>query len=331
MDEPTSVLTPQEVEILFETLRKLSAEGTAILYISHKLEEIRALCDARHDPAAGQGGRRPATRARRRARELAETDGRHDAARARTRGDRDAGRGGAEASNALSAASPTPFGTPLQVDLASRCARARSWASAASPATGRTNCWRRCRARLRTSRGAIELDGRADRRSWARTRGAALALLAAPEERLGHAAAPDMSLTENALLTGGRAAEAVASAASSTGPKARAFAEEVIAAFDVRTPGPDDAARALSGGNLQKFVIGREILQDPTVLVVNQPTWGVDASAAAAIRQALLDLARAGCGGDRHQSGPRRADGDLRPLRRAERGAAVGAASDARA
>ncbi len=62
----------------------------------------------------------------------------------------------------------------------------------------------------------------------------------------------------------------------------------------MRTPGPGRAARSLSGGNLQKFVIGREILQRPEVLVVNQPTWGVDAAAAAAIRQALLDLASAG-------------------------------------
>jgi len=74
----------------------------------------------------------------------------------------------------------------------------------------------------------------------------------------------------------------------------RAFAERVITRFDVRTPGTTTAARALSGGNLQKFVIGREVLQRPKVLVVNQPTWGVDAAAAAAIRQALLDLTEKG-------------------------------------
>ena len=68
----------------------------------------------------------------------------------------------------------------------------------------------------------------------------------------------------------------------------------MISEFDVRTPGPENAARSLSGGNLQKFVIGREVLQRPEVLVVNQPTWGVDASAAAAIRQSLLDLAAGG-------------------------------------
>jgi simple sugar transport system ATP-binding protein len=75
---------------------------------------------------------------------------------------------------------------------------------------------------------------------------------------------------------------------------ARRFAERIIETFDVRTPGPANAARSLSGGNLQKFVIGREVLQRPDLLVVNQPTWGVDASAAAAIRQALLDLAENG-------------------------------------
>jgi simple sugar transport system ATP-binding protein len=78
--------------------------------------------------------------------------------------------------------------------------------------------------------------------------------------------------------------------------RARGFAERIIAEFDVRTPGPETAAGALSGGNLQKFVIGREILQRPLVFVVNQPTWGVDASAAAAIRQAILDLAAEGTG-----------------------------------
>jgi simple sugar transport system ATP-binding protein len=121
-----------------------------------------------------------------------------------------------------------------------------------------------------------------------------LGLLAAPEERLGHAAAPDMSLTENALLTGAIREELVSGGFLNWG-KAQTFAEKIIKDFDVRTPGPGNAARALSGGNLQKFVIGREILQRPACLVVNQPTWGVDASAAAQIRQALLDLAAEGC------------------------------------
>ena len=120
-----------------------------------------------------------------------------------------------------------------------------------------------------------------------------IGICAAPEERMGHAAAPDMSLTENAALTARKRKNLTKNGFVNWG-RARSFAEEIIERFDVRTPGPNNAARSLSGGNLQKFVIGREILQDPKVLIVNQPTWGVDASAAAAIRQALLDLAAQG-------------------------------------
>jgi len=102
-----------------------------------------------------------------------------------------------------------------------------------------------------------------------------------------------MSLTENAMLTGAARME-LDKGGFLDWPATRTFAEKVIAKFDVRTPSAASAARSLSGGNLQKFVIGREVMQDPDVFVVNQPTWGVDASAAADIRQALLDLAKNG-------------------------------------
>ncbi len=74
--------------------------------------------------------------------------------------------------------------------------------------------------------------------------------------------------------------------------------------FDVRKAKRDPEAASLSGGNLQKFIVGREILREPGVLVVSQPTWGVDAGAAAVIRQALLDLSAARRRGSRHQPGP---------------------------
>ena len=121
----------------------------------------------------------------------------------------------------------------------------------------------------------------------------ALGIFSAPEERLGHAAAPNMSLVENAVMTGADRQSLVQNGFLNW-TKAKVFTEDIIARFDVRTPSADNAARSLSGGNLQKFVIGREVMQNPEVLVVNQPTWGVDAAAAAAIRQALLDLASPG-------------------------------------
>ena len=115
----------------------------------------------------------------------------------------------------------------------------------------------------------------------------------APEERNGHAAVGDMSLPENILLSH-HAAEGLARGGWINAVAARGWSDRVRAAFDVRADGPAPPARALSGGNLQKFVIGREVLREPGVLVVNQPTWGVDAGAAAAIRRALIALARRG-------------------------------------
>jgi ABC-type uncharacterized transport system ATPase subunit len=74
----------------------------------------------------------------------------------------------------------------------------------------------------------------------------------------------------------------------------RSAAARICQAMDVRKSGEDPAAGSLSGGNLQKFIVGRELDRQPSVLVVNQPTWGVDAGAASRIRQALIDLAKAG-------------------------------------
>jgi len=113
-----------------------------------------------------------------------------------------------------------------------------------------------------------------------------------PEERLGRGAVPRMSLTENALLTAHRAGmlnnglirfDAVAE-----------FARRCIDGFNVKCGGEEHAANSLSGGNLQKFIMGREILLAPKLLVVAQPTWGVDVGAAAFIRQQLIDLRNQG-------------------------------------
>jgi ABC-type uncharacterized transport system ATPase subunit len=113
-----------------------------------------------------------------------------------------------------------------------------------------------------------------------------------PEERLGRGAVPAMSLAENALLTGHR--EHMVHGGWISTKAMRAFADRCISAFDVRCGGNGALAQSLSGGNLQKFIVGREILQEPKVLVVAQPTWGVDVGAAGFIRQQLLDLAARG-------------------------------------
>ena len=114
-----------------------------------------------------------------------------------------------------------------------------------------------------------------------------------PEERNGHAAVPTFTLTDNAVLTA-RDRLGMVRAGLIDARAARTYAGEVIEAFSVKATGPGAAADSLSGGNLQKYIMGREILQKPQVLVVSQPTWGVDAGAAAAIHQALVDLAATG-------------------------------------
>ncbi|WP_122073431.1 ABC transporter ATP-binding protein [Pseudophaeobacter sp. EL27] len=288
MDEPTSVLTPQEVEILFQTLEKLRAEGTSILYISHKLEEIRTLCDHATILRLGKnvGECVPAETS---ASEMAELMV-GAALTPPKRGNRDFGAVAMDISG-LSVPSPSAFGTALRnVHLTVR--RGEILGIGGVAGNGQDELLSVLSGEVLTQTDAVKLGadpighlGPVARR--------ALGVLAAPEERLGHAAAPDMSLTENAMLTGATR-EGLVKNGFLKWAAAKEFAERVIEAFDVRTPGPENAARSLSGGNLQKFVIGREVLQRPEVLVVNQPTWGVDASAAAAIRQSLLDLAAGG-------------------------------------
>jgi general nucleoside transport system ATP-binding protein len=118
-------------------------------------------------------------------------------------------------------------------------------------------------------------------------------LAAVPEERNGHAAVGAFTLWENAVLTG-RNRLGLAGGGLIKTRAAKRFAGDVISAFTVKALGAEAAAGSLSGGNLQKYVMGREILQKPAVLIVDQPTWGVDAGAAAAIHQALTDLAAQG-------------------------------------
>jgi simple sugar transport system ATP-binding protein len=114
-----------------------------------------------------------------------------------------------------------------------------------------------------------------------------------PEERNGHAAVGDFTLSDNSVLTARDRLGMVMLGLINSGA-ARTYTGKVIADFAVKALGPGSIAGSLSGGNLQKYIMGREILQKPSVLVVSQPTWGVDAGAAAAIHQALVDLAAAG-------------------------------------
>ena len=284
MDEPTSVLTPQAVLRLFDTLRRLAAEGCSILYISHKLDEIRALCQRatvlRSGRVTGQCDPRAETSAA--------------LARMMIGGElphprhRDASAGApALVVDALDVRADDPFGTALRgISFSVRAGEIVGIAGVSG------NGQKELLAALSGERtlgrkDAIVLCGTPAGRFGAAAR-RALGLAFVPEERLGRGAVPEMSLADNALLTTRGPALVAHGFVRSNG--VRAYATQTIARFGVKTTGPDAAARSLSGGNLQKFIVGREIGQQPKVLIAAQPTWGVDVGASAQIRQALIDL-----------------------------------------
>ena len=295
LDEPTSVLTPQEADKLFETLERLRDEGKSILYISHRLEEVKRLCDRatvlRHGKVVGHCDPRKETAA-----SLARMMVGSEVLAIR----REATAPAQEPAEllgiyGLSRKPAGPFSIPLRdIRLSLRAGEVLGIAGVAG--NGQGEFFEAVSGEvLQDSPDIVRIRGNPVGRldiSGRRLLGAAFV----PEERLGHGAAPYMKLSENLLLSRFRTdARAFLSRLGivRTGPVAAA-AQRIVTEMDVRKSAEDPEAASLSGGNLQKFLIGRELDRKPAVLVVNQPTWGVDAGAAARIRQALVDLARSG-------------------------------------
>jgi len=290
MDEPTSVLTPQEVDRLFDTLRQLAAEGCSILYISHKLEEIVALCDK---ATILRQGRRvaecdPRVETKKSMAELMIGSELQDLAR---RDDSESGAARLVVRD-LNLASEDTFGTDL-TDIRFDVRAGEIFGIAGVAGNGQTELLAALSGEtLADAADAVRIDGHEVGRRGVRER-RDLGQCCIPEERNGHAAVPDMSLLDNVFLSGHRRMGLLAGGFIRSEPTS-AFTNDVIKQFAVVADGSDATAGSLSGGNLQKFIVGREILQAPGVLVASQPTWGVDAGAAAAIHQALIDLAAAG-------------------------------------
>lgn len=290
MDEPTSVLTPLEVSELFETLSRLADEGMAILYISHKLEEIRQLC---HEATILRGGRKVATADPREesAQGLAALMMGSDIPAGVSREHFEPGSTLLELSH-LDHPAQDQNGISLQaISLSVRAGEIVGIAGVAG--NGQDELMQIIAGELLLDNEdsvwlhekKVGHEGAGERRR----RG----LCCVPEERLGHAAVPSLSLVENVFLTAHHR-KALRPGGLISYRRSRQFAEEIIERFNVQCNGPMALAGSLSGGNLQKFIVGREILQDPDVLVVSQPTWGVDAGAASAIHEAIRTLAAEG-------------------------------------
>ncbi len=288
LDEPTSVLTPRAVERLFATLRQLAARGTSILYISHKLDEIRALCQRCTVLRAGKvtGVVEPAHESNASLSRLmigAEPpELRHEprAPGATVLAVRD-----------LSLDRLDHFGVDLAgIDFEVHAGEIVGVAGVSG------NGQQELLAALagedrRSPAAAVTLSGEPIGHLAPRAR-RARGLHFVPEERLGRGAVPQMSLAHNTLLT---RSETLGRGGWIASRALRRLAQHLIERFDVRAGGADAAAASLSGGNLQKFIVGREIDARPKLLVVSQPTWGVDVGAAALIRRELLALRDAGC------------------------------------
>ena len=295
LDEPTSVLTPQEADRLFETLMKLKAEGRSVLYISHRLEEVQRICDRatvlRHGKVTGACDPRQETPA-----SLARMMVGSQVAEVQKTTSDASGPLGLE-TRRLSAAARTPFAVALR-DVSLEVHAGEVLAVAGVAGNGQGELFDVLSGEYTLSDNeAVRIGGKPVGRAGISARrllGAAFV----PEERHGHGAVTGMSLSENLILSRNVSDRRVLLAG---GPlkiirsaMVSAATRRICEVMDVRKSVDDPPAGSLSGGNLQKFIVGRELDRQPRVMVVNQPTWGVDAGAASRIRQALVDLAKAG-------------------------------------
>ena len=288
LDEPTSVLTPQAVENLFVTLRQLSQQGCSILYISHKLHEIRALCTActvlRGGKVSGECDPREESNASLSRLMIGAEPPRLEHRVVKT---------GAVVLEVrqLDLARDEQFGVDLhQVALQVRAGEVVGIAGVSGNGQ-KELLYALSGEDTRAASGAIVVTGQnAGKLSPGRRR--RLGLHFVPEERLGRGAVPSLSLARNLLLT---RKQAVGAGGWLHGRTLQAQALRIIERYKVKCGGPQALAQSLSGGNLQKFIMGREIDAAPVLLIVSQPTWGVDVGAATQIRRELLQLAEAGC------------------------------------
>jgi ABC-type uncharacterized transport system ATPase subunit len=288
LDEPTSVLTPQAVEKLFIVLKQLAAEGCSIVYISHKLHEIRALCTActvlRSGKVTGVCDPQVESNA-----SLSRLMIGQEPPALPLRADLS---GAVVLSvNGLRVPAEDQFGTDL-TDVSFEVRAGEVLGIAGVSGNGQAELVRLLSGEdVRAPSGTIRLGAADISRSTAGHR-RAVGLHLVPEERLGRGAVPTLGLSHNLLLTRG---EAVGKSGWINLKQLRAQGEDIIGRYRVKAGGPTAPAKSLSGGNLQKFIVGREIEARPTLLIMSQPTWGVDVGAAAQIRSQILALRDAGC------------------------------------
>jgi general nucleoside transport system ATP-binding protein len=292
LDEPTSVLTPQAVEKLFLVLRKLSSEGCSILYISHKLHEIRELCTActvlRAGKVTGVCNPKQETNASLSRMMIGAEPPllEHHACKA--------GSTTMVVKN-LSLERDDQYGVDLHEINLQVCKGEVVGIAGVSGNGQKELLYALSGEDTRSPRGSVCMGG-TDVSAMDPGERRGLGVHFVPEERLGRGAVPTLSLAQNLLLTRTESISMPRCAGGWIRVKGLAtHAERLIEHFHIKAGGPNSVARSLSGGNLQKYIVGREIDANPKLLIVSQPTWGVDVGAAAQIRGEILRLRDKGC------------------------------------
>lgn len=288
LDEPTAVLTPQESDHLFETLRLLVDKGLSVIFITHKLREVMAASDRCVVLRHGKVVLTTPT---------AETDA-GTLARAMVGGEvpkaeRVPGEPGAE----LLRLSGITVGSGQRpqldgLDLSLRAGEILGIAGVSG--NGQAQLADLVSGLIKPEAGSITLDGA----EVSRPTPAGMVRLGVgrvPEDRTGTGLIGDMTIQENLASEAYRRRGFSRFGLLDFGHLKRR-ANDLIQRFDVRCPGPGAAVRKLSGGNMQKLILARVLSDSPRVILANQPTWGLDVGAAAFVHRTLIRAAREGAG-----------------------------------
>ncbi|WP_454740117.1 ABC transporter ATP-binding protein [Cupriavidus necator] len=289
-DEPTAVLPAPAIEALFKAIRKLAQEGCAILYISHKLAEIKALCDyasvLRNGQMVGEV-------------KVSETPEADLAVLMTGRElpiyERYAKALGDVMLHVQSLSSTAASLEEVElVDVSFEVRTGEVLGLAGVSGSGQRELFELLSGERLSERNAVSIGERPVGRADVKER-RALGVAYIPEERVGQGALPDLSLEMNFLLSqGGAPSDDFSSFGLLRSARLSLATKATIEEFKVKTSGATAAAATLSGGNLQKFIVGRELGKRPKVLLVAQPTWGVDIASSMFIRQQIVELAREG-------------------------------------
>jgi general nucleoside transport system ATP-binding protein len=285
LDEPTAVLTPQETVSLFETLKKLVAKGLSIIFISHKLNEVLAVSERILVLRAGRlvAERRAAGATRH---ELAELMVGREIQEPKIER-RAAGSVHVELSGVSTAA---PEGVSLAgVDLEVRSGEIVGLAGVSG--NGQTTLAHLLSGLVQPASGGLRVFG--EERYWTPSALTAKRIARIPEDRHAEGLIADMSVRENVI------AELYRTDRFERGgfldwPAADRFAREVISGFDVRCPSPAARAGTLSGGNMQKLILGRALSLEPRFILASQPTRGLDVGAVAYVHTRLVEARNRG-------------------------------------